>query len=397
MNGFQLGFIDSILEISSYHIRVESTSSAGIPGDAVGLDEVLGAVRRTRGVIAAVPFLEIQGIARGTLTMPQGCSIRAIPPDTLSLDSGFASRVEIVEGKFSLSAPRSIVIGSELARSIGVGLGDSISLLTAAETRDKGLKPLTSSFVITGLFKSGYYEYDAGMAFISLADGGMFFASPPPIVIGVKLADRYSDDRVAGYLAAMSKLSGCRIESWRDFNRAFFGALRTEKTLMMFVIGLIFLVVGVNIYHSLRRAVYERREEIGLLRAIGSRPGDVRAVFICNGALIGGSGALAGLLLGLFLSNNINGVFAFAEALVNGVFFIARTILSTVGDSAASSAGSFSIFSPAYFYLTEVPSRILYPEALLIFLFGLLSATGAAFFASRQVSGVLPAEALRYE
>jgi lipoprotein-releasing system permease protein len=396
MNGFQMGFIDSILEISSYHVRVESGPARQL-SDEASLYPVLRAVRSQRGVEAAVPFIEIQSIARGLGSGMQGCAIRALPPDVAKLDSGFASSITMTRGNFDLAKPLSIAVGSELARSLGVDLGDRVSIVSVPTTGSGGLSPIARAFTVTGVFKSGYYEYDSGLAFVSLADGAALSGISPRYQIGVKLFDRYADADAAFRLASLPETVGCRVESWRDFNRAFFGALRMEKTMMMLIIGLIFIVVGVNIYHSLRRSIYERRDEIGLLRAVGASPRAVRSVFVCTGALIGGVGAVVGLLLGLYLSANINGVFALAEGLVNGALALAGAIVRLFGISASTFSGGFSIFSPTYFYLTEVPSRVLFPEALLIFMFGLLSAAGAAFFASAQVAGVKPAEALRYE
>ncbi|MBA7545166.1 hypothetical protein ES705_37530 [subsurface metagenome] len=172
--------------------------------------------------------------------------------------------------------------------------------------------------------------------------------------------------------------AGYKLVTWRDYNRAFFSALRMEKIIMMLLIGLIFIVVGFNIYHTLKRTVRERYEEIALLKAIGAPASTIQYIFILDGFLIGCLGAGVGMAMGLLITGNINEVFAIVETLINLVLGVMEVLFATLS---TPGMGEFSIFSPAYFYLIEVPSRVMFPEALLILLLGLLSATIAAFFA----------------
>ena len=104
------------------------------------------------------------------------------------------------------------------------------------------------------------------------------------------------------------------MESWRTYNKSFFDALFMEKLMMMVLVGLIFIVVGFNVYHSLRRSVHERMEEIAVLKAVGVPPGRIQAIFVLEGLIIGVSGALGGLVAGLLVAMNVNGVFALVEA-----------------------------------------------------------------------------------
>jgi lipoprotein-releasing system permease protein len=179
--------------------------------------------------------------------------------------------------------------------------------------------------------------------------------------------------------------------SWRAFNRSIFGALRLEKTLMMLLVGLIFVVVGGNIYQSLRRSVVERTEEIAVLKALGAPPASIRTVFTLEGLLIGVLGGVIGVTLGLLVSENVNGVFALAEWTVNAVTGALQLLGGAIGE------GRFTIFSPAYFYITEVPTRAVLWETVGIFLFAMVSATAAAYFASFRVARIKPAEVLRNE
>jgi lipoprotein-releasing system permease protein len=215
------------------------------------------------------------------------------------------------------------------------------------------------------------------------------------LFLGVKLKSRWQDR--AGIEQVRKVLDeGARVFSWRDYNRAFFGALRTEKLFMFILVGLIFIVVGLNIFQAQRRSVLERREEIGLLRAMGATDRAVRLVFVWDGCIIGMAGAGTGMLLGLLIANNIAAFFSILEGLVNFGIHILNIIASPFLGAEAADEG-FAIFSPTIFYIKEIPSRLIPHEVLIIFLFGFFSALLAAWFASGRVSRTRPAEVLRYE
>ncbi len=389
MNGFQFGTIEDILEIGSYHLQVDFPSEAQAfdPADASALVSALPGVR------AAVPYAETYGLAYGYFPDPLAIVVRAVPRDMLDRDRTLAANLEIVSGRWALD-PGSIVFGQELARRLGVRVGDTVEVVGFSGSFAPGA-PATTSFELTGIFKSGFLEYDAGWAFLGLGGGSGALDVDAASRVGVKLDDRFRDRLVARRIGIV--LPGARVESWREYNRAIFGALRLEKTMMMLLIGLIFVVVAVNIYQSLRRSVAERTEEIGVLKAIGAPPLPLQLVFVLEGLWIGLFGGFIGLGLGLLVSLNINELFGLAEIVVNAVVYAGQWVVGLVSGSDAGATGAFSIFSPAYFYLDEVPAVIVPVEVLAIVTFAVLSATIAAWVASRRVSSIAPAAVLRYE
>jgi lipoprotein-releasing system permease protein len=401
MNGFQLGFIESILEISSYHLRIESFPS-GAGGEA--LLEKLSALP---GSLAAVPFREIQGIARGRQRGIHGIAARGLPADALEQDAGMAEKLVFEAGSFSLEDRSSIALGAELARRLDAAVGDWITLVSvsadmgdlfASEAGEEAGAD-NSQFQVKGIFRSGFYEYDLGWAFINLERAGEISGGAGDLCLGIKLKNRWQDrlgmEQARKALEAAGQ-GGLRVFSWRDYNRAFFGALRTEKLFMFVLVGLIFIVVSLNIFQAQRRSVLERREEIGLLRALGATGTAVRLIFVWDGFIIGMAGASLGMALGLLIAWNIGPFFSLLEGAVNFLIHILNAAASPLlGTDAAS--GGFAIFSPTVFYIKEIPSRLIPGEALIIFLFGFLSALAAAWFASGKASRTKPAEALRYE
>jgi lipoprotein-releasing system permease protein len=392
MNGFQLNTIESILELNSYHLRVARDTPAGRDGNLPPAS--LALLKQIPGVRAVFPFTEIQTLARGAYYESQVCVLRALPADIMSTDRSFAEKLQIVQGSFDLSAGQSLVIGSELARRLGVKTGEYISLLNMAGADFSGLKPENLVFRVQGIFKSGYYEYDLSWGFLSLENAKPLMSPADSILTGIKLDDQYNDEAVLRRAGEIMEGRGSVI-SWREYNKAIFGALRVEKIMLMVLIGLIFVVVASNIYQSLRRSVYERTEEIGVLKALGADPFSIRLIFILEGAFIGFAGCFFGLLLGFLVAGHINEIFALAETVMNAVLYLANALLRQWLPGLGSQTVSF--FSPAYFYLVEVPSRIFWTEALFVYSFAMLSTTLAAYFASGRVAAIKPAEVLRYE
>jgi lipoprotein-releasing system permease protein len=390
MNGFQLGFIESILEISSYHARLSGVP----PAEAEALAEQLGT---TPGIIAAVPFCEFRALIRGRRSSQQGLLVRGLLPGTLERDRGMAGRFEFEAGSFNIENEESILLGTELARALAVRLGDTVTLFSVDELFGDG-RPGVTTFTVTGIFRSGYYDYDLGLAIMNMRTA--LDLSGEELILGFKLRDRWQDS--AAIEALGRSLSGGpprswpdgppRFSSWRDYNRAFFGALRTEKLFMFILVGLIFIVVGLNIFQAQRRSVLERREEIGLLRAVGAGDLSVRLIFVWDGFLIGLAGAGSGMVLGLLIAAHIPVFFGLAEGFINWCIGVANYLSGSF-----SGSGNFTVFSPAVFYIKEIPSRIIPREVVLIFMFGFISALLAAWFASGRVSRTKPAEVLRDE
>jgi lipoprotein-releasing system permease protein len=395
MNGFQLGFIESIIEISSYHIRLDF-----VPPDKMEL--VRSAVMTVPGVKSAVPFKEFQALARGRRYGQQAVAVRGIPENVLETDKLMEAKLEFEDGSFDISAHNSVLLGAELARRLGIGMGDTVTIFSITGILSAQDEGGLDEFTVTGIFRTGFYEYDCSWAFINI-ENNSFFTGDTNTTLGVKISNRFHDgfvmERIKKKLPKEiyfheDDFHKIKFSSWRDYSRSFFGALRTEKLFMFILVGLIFIVVGLNIFQSQRRTVLQRREEIGLLRAIGGTQKAVRFVFVCDGAIIGFTGAGLGLIFGLIIATHIPQFFSLIESIVNTFIGLLNILAGFLG---VERAENFAVFSPAIFYIKEIPSRILPAEVILIFMFGFFSALSAAWFASRKAAKIQPAEVLRYE
>lgn len=388
MNGFQVGFIEDILEISSFHLRIETKESADYRETAEDLTSL-------KGVKSALPFMETQTMVSSETSGFEPCLIRGVPSSIGSLDPGLLRQLNLIKGGIWEEGKQGILIGLELANNLGVTVGDTVSLLTLAGVEFSRADPQNIVFTVTGIFKSGYYEFDRGLGFIPLGTLPEMVSGGKGPIIGVKLENRFKDRRIIENVkSALPFIEDKEITSWREFNSSFFGALRMEKLAMMVLIGLIFIVVGGNIYHSLKRSVFEKIEDISLLKSIGASTKSVQNIFIFDGVLIGFSGGVGGTLLGLLISYNINTVFRIFEIVSNGILSVVRRIASPI---VAAGLEEVSIFSPRYYYMSEVPVKLPFQEVLLICMFAIVSAVVAAFVASRKVTKIKPSEVLRYE
>lgn len=370
MNGFQSDTIEDLVEINSFHLRISGPYEDDLPDRL----EQLSGLRR------AAQIIETQVLIEGWYGSNQGAMIKALDPKLLSPGSDFRQRLGLSDEQ-ELSSGQ-VLLGRELARFLGANVGDYISVLSLGGSSLDITEPVTIELEVAGTFYTGYYEYDRNWGIVGLNDGSELLGADYRRQIAVSLDNRNRD------LAAIEtirqnfpEIRDNSIESWRQYNRSIFGALRVEKAMMIFLVGLIFLVVGVNIFQGLRRSVHEHLEEVAVLKVMGASDAQLRLVFILEGLLIGLMGTAIGVVAGVLIAANINGIFAALEHAVNFVL----------------ASGNFSLFSPSYFYLQEVPSKIIPGEVVLIASFSLLSALASAYGASKRITGLKPREVLNNE
>ncbi|MBN2351826.1 MAG: ABC transporter permease [Spirochaetales bacterium] len=408
MNGFQLNYINNLLELSSYHLQIESP--AGNPLAPATRERIASLPQ----VAAVVPFRQFQVIfdrADGHSETTPG-TVRAVDPSAALKDESFIrhlfglkygkNELSIMKADFGIGSPGSVMAGYLLAQYLGVREGSQIVITSVDQISLRGGSPggeaVSRRYRISSIFKSGYRDIDQSYLFMSLDNSEPLVAPgvTVPLYYGIKLKDRFQDLSVKALVEPLVLDAGDTVKTWRDFNRSYFGALLMEKNIMLFLVGLIFIVVGFMIYNSLRRVVYEKFEEIALLKATGASPAQIRTIFMFEGLLIGLSGGVIGILVGLLVAANINSVFSLVTDAANAVIRFVEEALSLFGLSAHLGYVE-SPFSPRVFYFREVPSVVIFEEVLFMFLFAVISAVGAAFLASLKISEIKPSEVLHDE
>ena len=381
MNGFQMSFIDAILEVSSYHLRVMD-----LPASQESA--LMEACQNNKYVRACLPFYEAQALMTGEKGGAVSVNVRAADEAIYYEDQGFNQELRMISGSFDFSDADSIVLGSTLARNLGVRVGSQVNLLVMSGGSDVELFSSDRIFTVRGIFTTGYSEINSSYAFTGIQAAEKYFGSSAKKIWGIKLK-KYDDDIKA--INSLNKtLPQIKLVSWRSFNRTFFGALRIEKNMLLLLVALIFVVVAINIYNGMRRLVFERRTEIAVLSAMGARKNGIKAIFIMRGFIMGTLGALVGVILGILISLNTDVVFTLAARFMYGVQYLITALTDRANLQYVQVNSSYNLYA-------SIPARVFPGEVLAITLFGIFSPLIAAWAASRNVLKMTVSEVLHNE
>jgi lipoprotein-releasing system permease protein len=366
MNGFQKEVRDRMLGVIS-HIEVHAAD-----GGAIGrLDETLAQLRGHAEVRGAAPFVAAQALlARGEDM--KGAILRGIDPALEGQVSDLAQQQQVLQrlqpGEFG------IVLGAELARSLGVRVGDVITLIVpGGQVTPAGVVPRIKQMTVAGLFDSGHFEYDAGLALVHQDDAQRLFRLEGPSGIRVKLRDLHQARQVAQQLMVMLP-PDLVVRDWTQHNRTWFAAVQLEKRMMFIILTLIVAVAAFNLVSTLVMTVTDKRADIAILRTLGASPRSIMGIFMVQGAMVGVVGTGAGLLLGLLVALNIDVIVPALERLLSASF-LPRDI----------------------YLINRMPSDPQAADILPIAVISLVLAFLATIYPSWRASRVNPAQALRYE
>ena len=381
MNGFQMSFIDAILEVSSYHLR-----AVDVPEHLE--KNLISVCAEDKHVAACVPFYESQVLMTGEKGGAVAVNVRAADEAIYYEDEGFRKQLKMLSGAFDFSDSDSIILGSSLARNLGVRVGSSVNLLVMSGGSDVELFSSDRIFTVRGIFTTGYAEINNSYAFVGTEAAKKYFGSSAKKIWGIKLHKYDGDLRAISSLK--KELPQINFLSWRNFNRTFFGALRIEKNMLLLLVALIFVVVAINIYNGMRRLVFERRTEIAVLSALGARKSGIKAIFIMRGFIMRTLGALVGVLLGLIISLNTDVVFTAAAKLMFAIQYLVTAITDRQNLQYVQVNSSYNLYA-------TIPARVFPGEVTAITLFGILSPLIASLAASKNVLKMTVSEVLHNE
>jgi len=368
MNGFQKEVRDRMLSVVS-HIEIFAPGGAALPD----VQRTLQEARQHPQVVGAAPFVAAQALlARGEDM--KGALVRGIDParepDVTDLVAGAQGEAlaQLVPGEFR------VVLGGELARMLGVRVGDVVTLIApSGQVTPAGVVPRLKQMQVAGTFDSGHYEYDSTLVLLHHEDAQRIFRLEGPTGIRLKLRDLHQARTVAQDLAG--SLSGdLRIRDWTQQNRTWFAAVQLEKRMMFIILTLIVAVAAFNLVSTLVMTVQDKRADIAILRTLGASPRSIMGIFVVQGAMVGVIGTLAGLLLGLGIAFNIDVIVPAIERLLSASFL------------------------PKDIYLiSRMPSDPQPADIVPVGVISLVLAFVATLYPSWRASRVNPAEALRYE
>jgi lipoprotein-releasing system permease protein len=364
MNGFQKEVRDRMLGVVS-HIEVLAPY-----GDALtNLAQTLSVVRAHPEVVGAAPFIGAQAlVARGEDM--KGAVVRGVDPalEPTVTDLNIPALSQLVPGEFG------VVLGSELARSLGVRTGDKVTLVApSGQVTPAGVVPRLKQMTVVGTFDSGHFEFDASLALVHVDDAARIFKLEGPTGLRLKLRDLHQAPRVAEQLS-LALENRFYVRDWTRQNRNWFAAVQLEKRMMFIILTLIVAVAAFNLVSTLVMSVTDKRADIAILRTLGATPRSILIIFVVQGAAVGVMGTLAGLGLGLAVALNIDVLVPALEHLL-GASFLPQDI----------------------YLISRMPSDPQSADIVPIALISLALSWVATLYPSWQASRVNPAEALRYE
>ena len=298
MTGFQDGIRDKIIAANP-HVLIMEAGGRGVP-NAGALAERVAPVP---GVRSATPFVLQQALFTSPGGGATGGLLRGVDLASPAIRAALATQVRhgsvdpLVGG-----AEPALLLGRELARSLGVVAGDHITVISPQGAMTAvGLVPKMRRFLVAGYVEVGMYEYDVSLAYTTLAAAQEFAGLGDRVTgIEVKLANPFQAKEVGRVIA--TRLNGAYwIRDWMDMNRNLFAALQLEKLALFVIVTIIVLVAAFAIIGHLVLLVAEKRKEIGILKAMGAGAGSIGTVFLVAGMLIGLVGTVAGSAFGLLL------------------------------------------------------------------------------------------------
>ena len=368
MNGFQKEVRDRMLSVVS-HVEIFTPTADALPDPARTIAEA----KANPNVIGAAPFVAAQAlVARGEDM--RGALLRgidpALEPEVTDMATGIKQQAlqALTPGSFN------VVLGSELARILGVLPGDQVTLVApSGQVTPAGVVPRLKQMNVVGTFNSGHYEYDSALVLMHHEDAAKLFRLEGPTGVRLKLKNLHDAPEVAQQLAR--SLSGnLLIRDWTQQNKTWFAAVQVEKRMMFIILTLIVAVAAFNLVTTLVMTVTDKRADIAILRTLGATPKSIMGVFVVQGALVGVIGTLVGLGLGLLIACNID------------------VIVPAIEKAMQTS------FLPKDIYLiSKMPSEPQSSDIVPITVISLILAFVATLYPSWRASRVNPAEALRYE
>jgi lipoprotein-releasing system permease protein len=285
----------------------------------------------------------------------------------------FLKKIIIEGNKFNIYN-NEVVVGKQLAIDLNLQVGDKINLLSSSfiSTPFGGL-PKQESYVVKGIFSSGFYEFDQNVIFLNLQQSLNFFnKTEEDINLEIYLKDPLEADNIKEQIQKIE--SNLFIYSWIDLNKSFFGALKVERNVMFIILTLIIIVAAFNIVSGLTILIKNKTKEIAILKTLGLNNKSIVKSFFLTGFTIGLTATIAGILLGILFATYIESI---------------RVFLSTILQ--------VEIFPSDIYFLDEMPSEINPISILAVFVLSIITTTIASLIPALAITKMNTIQALKYE
>jgi len=368
MNGFERELRNRILSVTSH------ATLMGLEGTLEDWRSARAAALRQPGVVAAAPYIEEQAmLAHGQHVI--GTLVRGVLPEEERQTTGLAQH--LTRGRIEALQPGSyrIILGAALARELDVGVGSSLVLIAPEGTATpSGIMPRMRRFEVAGLFESGMYEFDSGLALINMTDAARVYRLDDR-ASGIRLAlqDPWRAPSLVRALA-LALGGGFYVSDWTRSHANFFRSIEITKSMMFVILLMIVGVAAFNIIATLVMIVKEKQTDIAILRTLGAGPRNVLLIFAIQGVLIGLAGTLLGAALGTLVADNLQTLVGALEHLTGQQFLDARV-----------------------YYMSELPAYVERGDVFKVCVVAFLLCALATIYPAWRAARTAPAEALRHE
>lgn len=360
MSGFQTDIRDKILGIQP-HINI--TKVDGNPFNEY--KEIADKVKENNLVVNTSPFIYKQGIIRGLESgASTGIVIKAIDFESEDKMVGLSQQINIKEIDFNNKeiGHKKIILGSELAKSIGSTAGDEIVLMFPSSF---GSIPKMHKFTVSALIHTGMYDFDSSLGFMDLNEAQNLFMMSDE-VSGISVNVQSFDKAVEAAAEIQHSLSfPYRAKAWIEMNKNLFAAFKLEKIMMFLILALIIIVAAFNIISNLLLLGVQKSKEIGILSAMGFSKKSIAKIFFYEGFIVGIIGTVLGLIIGIGIS------------LILKYFEIVK-------------------LPEGIYYVDKLPVAIIPFDLFIVALSAFIITVLASIYPAYQISKLDPLEAIRY-
>lgn len=358
MNGFMYGIKTKLLETAPQIMIVKA--EGGFYEDSQLWQEI----KNVRGVIDYEPFVYTQGLLSKDSNIV-AVYVRGVDP--LKDKEFMAVNKRLVAGSYNLlNQSDKVIIGRDLAISLGVWVGDKVNLMSPVGKKTPfGFMPKVMQVEVAGVAEFGIYEYDSSFVMMDLNQAMNFFETKGYTGLQLKTTDPFNADKIKRDIEKRLTFPYI-VKSWTDLNRSMFQALELEKLAMFLVITLIVVVASFNISSLLITKAREKRREIGILRTMGATKGFIVSVFVWQGVIIGITGTFFGVLLGL------------SSVYVADVYHLIK-------------------LNPEVYLIEYLPLKISFVEVAVVMLASVLICLISSIFPARSAAASIPSEVIRFE